>query len=77
MKTITIRIESDRDAELLEKFLQSTAFEDKIETTVEDDEFGKEEIQMLEERWENYIRNPSSAISVDDFKKELKDKYGL
>ncbi len=76
MKTFTIRVENDRDAELLKKLLESTHFEDRIETT-EEEELDTEEIQMLEERWESYIRNPSSAISLDDFKKELKDKYGL
>jgi hypothetical protein len=76
MKTFTIRVENDRDAELLKKLLQSAHFEDKIETTEEED-LDTEEIQMLEERWENYVSNPSPAISLDDFKKELKDKYGL
>jgi hypothetical protein len=76
MKTFTIRVENDRDAELLKKLLQTTRFEDKIEAT-EEEEFDTDEIQMLEERWEKYIVNPSSAISLDDFKKELKEKYGL
>lgn len=77
MKTITIRVENDRDAELLKKVLQATQFENKIETFEEDEALNDDEIQMLEERWENYIANPSSAISLEDFKKELKGKYGI
>lgn len=77
MKTITIRVKNDRDAELLKKILQSTHFEDKIEAIEEEEELDNEEIKMLEERWENYVRNPASAISVDDLKEELKNKYGL
>jgi len=68
MKTFTIRVENDRDAELLKKLLQTTRFEDKIETT-EEEESDTGEIQMLEERWEKYVANPTSAISVGDFKR--------
>jgi hypothetical protein len=68
MKTLTITIESDKDAELLKKLLATTKFENKVEAFEEDDELDKSEIQILEERWENYIRNPSSGTSLDDFK---------
>ena len=77
MRTITIRVESDKDAELLKKVIQATRFEDKIEAFEDDEELDDREIQMLEERWENYTKNPSSAISLADFKKELKHKHDL
>ena len=77
MKTITIIVESERDADLLKKVLNETHFENKIETFEEDDELSDREIQMLEERWESYVANPGSAISLEEFKKELKDKYGI
>jgi hypothetical protein len=77
MKTITIRIESDKDAELLKKVLQSTKFEQRIETFEEEDNIDDVELQILEERWEKYKANPSSAISLEDFKRELKEKHGL
>jgi hypothetical protein len=77
MRTITIKVESDKDAELLKQVLQSTHFEDKIEAFEEGEESDDKELQMLEERWESYIKNPSSAISIDDFKRDLKEKYGL
>jgi hypothetical protein len=71
MKTFLIKVENDKDAELLKRLLQSAHFESKIEVIEEDPD--AEEMQMLEERWANYLSNPSSAISLDDFKKELKD----
>jgi hypothetical protein len=77
MKRITVRVENEHDEELLKKFLESTDFKDKVETFEEEDELSDEEFRMLEERWERYEKNPSSALSLDDFKKKLKDKYGL
>ena len=77
MRTITVRVESDKDAELVKQVLRSTTFEDRIETFEENEEPDDQEIQMLEVRWERYIKNPSSAISIDNFKKELKEKHSL
>ena len=70
MRTLTVRVESDKDAELVKQVLRSTTFEDRIETFEENEESDDQEIQMLEERWERYIKNPSSAISIDNFKKD-------
>jgi hypothetical protein len=42
-----------------------------------EEDFDAEEIQMLEERWEKYIQDPSSAISLEEFKEQLKAKYGI
>ena len=49
MKTITVRLENDRDAELLKKIIQHTKFEDKIETAEEEDEWSLEEFKMLDD----------------------------
>jgi putative addiction module component (TIGR02574 family) len=76
MKTITIKIESDRDADLLKSILKTTKFESEVQTIEEDDEFTDEEFQMLEERWEKYQKNPSSAISFEEFNERLRKKYG-
>lgn len=76
MKIITVKLESDKDAETLRKVLSETEFKDKIET-FEEDEITDGEFRMLEERWEEYLKNPSSVISLDDFKKEIKAKYGF
>lgn len=76
MKTITVRMESDDDAELLKNILRTTKFQSEVQTIEEKDEFTDEEFQMLEERWEKYEKNPSSATSLDDFNEMLKRKYG-
>jgi hypothetical protein len=77
MKRITVRVENEHDEELLKKFLESTDFKDKVETFEEEEELSEEEFKILEERWMKYEKNPSSGISLADFKKNLKDKYGL
>ena len=76
MKTFTVRIENDKDAELLKSILSTTKFQSDVQTVEEDDDFTEEEFQMLEERWENYERNPTTAVSFEEFNKQLKEKYG-
>ena len=76
MKTITVRIESDKDAELLKNILSTTKFQSEVQTFEEEDDFTEEEFQMLEERWEKYEKNPSTAVSFEEFDKQLKEKYG-
>ncbi len=76
MRTITVRMESDDDAELLKSILNTTKFKSEIQTIEEEDDITDDEFQMLEERWEKYEKNPSSAFSVEEFNAELKKKYG-
>ncbi len=76
MKTITVRMESDRDAELLKNILLSTKFEDKVET-IEDDDLTSEEVSMLNERVEEYRRDPSKGKSFEEVNELLKKKYGV
>jgi hypothetical protein len=77
MKTITLKIENEKDLELVRNFLRTTKFKDSIETVEDEDSFSDEELQVFSERWEKYEKNQSSAISLKDFKNELKNKYGL
>ena len=77
MKTITIKIESDKDAALLKRLLEEAEFEAFVESYEEDDDISEEEIQMLESRWKNYQTNPQSAIPYDELKEKIKKKYGL
>jgi putative addiction module component (TIGR02574 family) len=37
----------------------------------------KEEIQFGKERLEKHKQNPSEGNSIEDFKKEIKEKYGF
>lgn len=77
MKTITLKIENEKDLELVKNFLRTTKFNDSIETVEDEDGFSDEELHIFSERLEKYEKNPSSAISLKDFKDELKNKYGL
>jgi hypothetical protein len=77
MKTITIKIESDKDASLLKRLLEEAEFEAFVESYEEDDDISEEEMRMLESRWEKYQTNPQSAIPYDELKEKIKKKYGL
>ena len=76
MKTITVVLNNDEDAELLKDVLSKTTFKEEIETYVEDVEISEEELLMLNERWEQYKASPESALTLEEFKKRLNDKYG-
>lgn len=76
MKTITIRIESDADAELLKKILSTTKFQSDVETIEEDEDLTEEELKMVEERWASYEKGESIPISFEEFDEQLRKKYG-
>lgn len=76
MKTITVKVESDADAELLKNILNTTKFQSEVQTIEEDENFTEEEFKLFEERWNHYEKNPGTAISFEDFDKLLKEKYG-
>jgi len=77
MKKITVRVENDHDAELLNKLLRETKFKAKVESYIEDDDLDDEELQLLEERVEEYRKDPAKAKSLDQVKELLRNKYGL
>lgn len=79
MKTFTFKLESDKDAELLKRLLETAKFESKVEGFVsyDDDGFSDGELQMLREREAEYHRDPSSAINAVDLEGKLKGKYGF
>jgi hypothetical protein len=77
MKTITVRLENDRDAELLKSILKETKFESSIETFIEEDDLSSEELHMLEERIEEYRRDPTKATGITEVRELLKKKYGI
>lgn len=77
MKTITIRVENDRDAVLLQNILHSTKFEDVIESFEEGDDLTDDEVKVFNERVEEYKRNPSTGKSLQEVNEFLKKKYGV
>ena len=77
MKTITIHLQNDKDAELLMDMLRTTKFESDIETFEENDAISNEELQMLNERVEGYRKDPSKAKDLQEVRQLLKSKYGI
>lgn len=69
-------MESDEDAELLKSILSTTKFKSEVQTVEEDEVLNDEEFRLLEERWEQYEKNPAVAIPIEEFNEQLKRKYG-
>jgi hypothetical protein len=76
MKTFTVCVHGD-DTELLKKFIEATKFSDPIETYEDEDDLSAEDISELDKRLSEYERDPSKRISSDEFRKEMKQKYGI
>jgi hypothetical protein len=77
MKTITIQLQNDKDAELLMDILRITKFESDIEAFEEPDTISNDELKVFNERVEEYRKNPSKGKNLQEVKEMLKDKYGV
>lgn len=78
MKTITFKLKSEKDAELLRKMLQEAQFESEVEGYIESDEdVSDEEIAIWQERLTRYQQNPDSALLASDVEAQLRKKHGL
>ena len=76
MKTFTITVQSDKDAEQLKHLLREANFKAEL-VAWEDDEFTSEEITMLEERLEEYRKDPSKGKTLEEVKEFMRTKYGI
>ncbi len=76
MKTITIQLQEDKDAQLLMDMLRSVKFDGEIETFEEPDTISEEELQMLNDRVEEYHKDPSKGKDIKDMELIL-SKYGI
>jgi hypothetical protein len=77
MKTITVRLSNDKDAELLMDILRTAKFQNEIETFEEEEIISEEELQVLNERVEEYRKDPSKGKDFQEVKDLLKSKYGI
>jgi uncharacterized protein YydD (DUF2326 family) len=75
MKTITVRVQSDKDAELLMDLLRTAKFQNDIEAFEEEDIISEEELLVLNERVEEYRKDASKGKSLQQVKDLLKSKY--
>lgn len=77
MKTITIYLQNDKDAELLMDILRNAKFQDEIEAFEEPENISEEELQVYNDRIEEYRLDPSKGKSLQEVKELLKSKYGV
>ncbi len=77
MTTLTVKVTDPKFAELLEAMLRSMEFVSDVERTEDNYQLSTAEIMMLEERREEYLKNPSETRNWDDVQSELKQRYGL
>ena len=76
MKTITIQLQEDKDAQLLMDMLRSMKFDGEIETFEESETISEEELQMWNDRVEEYRKDPSKGKDLKDVELLL-SKYGI
>jgi hypothetical protein len=76
MKTITIQLQEDKDAQLLMDMLRSVKFDGEIETFEESETISEEELQMWNDRVEEYRKDPSKGKDLKDVELLL-SKYGI
>jgi putative addiction module component (TIGR02574 family) len=76
MKTITVSLQSDKDAELLMGFIKSAKFEEEVETYEDQDEFTDEDIAEFDRRMAEYEKDPSRGKTIEEVKELLKRKHG-
>ena len=78
MSRITVNIDNPEQAQLLFKMLQQLTFVNDVELDENiEEELNKEELQILEQRWENYLKNPKTAKSWEEVKSSIIKKYDL
>lgn len=77
MTTLTVKLTDPKYAEMLEAMLRSMDFVADVERTEDNYQLTNAEILMLEERREEYLKNPSQTRSWDEVQAALKSKYGL
>lgn len=77
MKTITIKLNDDKQTELLADLLKALNFVESVEVNEEEAELTEEEMSMVEERWATYKKNPGSAVKWIDVQTNIRKKHGL
>lgn len=74
MTTLTLKISDKRQAKMLYEMLKSMSFVKHIDM---EDDLDEAEIAILNERLEEYKRNPKSGVSLDALVKKVNKKYGF
>ena len=77
MTTLTVTVDTDANATLLKQMLKAMRFVKKIEPNNNDYPLSEKQVQLLEDRIEEYKKNPKKGKSLEHFKAEMKLKYGV
>ena len=77
MKTITIKLNNDKQTEMLADLLKALNFVESVEVGEEDNELSTDEINMVEERWAEYKKSPKSTVKWSDAKTNIRKKHGI
>lgn len=74
MKTLTVKVDGNKEAKMLLELLRSMNFVKEAE--IEDD-ISEEEKNIVEERLVEYRKNPRGGKSLDKVAKTLSKKHGF
>lgn len=77
MTTLTLKIDTTENAELLAKLLSSLEFVQDIETIEEDVELTPEQMALLDERLAAIEDGRVGFKTLEEVKKAIKEKYGI
>ncbi len=76
MTKITVTIDTKSNTQLFLEMLNALKFVKNIESHEEyDDTPDKEELQLLEDRWTDYLTHPQKVETWDKVKSALSKKY--
>ena len=78
MKTITVTLHSDKDAEyLMHKLQTATKFEGEVEILAMDEDISDEDLEAFDERMNEFYEQPFEEGTYAEFQEELKERFGI
>ncbi len=78
MKTITITLQSDKDADyLMQKLQTATKFENEVEIVAMDDDISDADLEAFDECMEEFYAQSYSDEAYAEFQQELKERFGI
>lgn len=77
MTTVTLKVDSTENAELLVKLLASLDFVTKIDTIDDETDFTLEQIAVLDERLNAIEKGEASYKTLDELRNSIKEKHGI
>ena len=78
MKTITVTLHKDEDAEyLMQKLQTASGFQGAVEIFEMDEDTPDEDLEAFDERMEEFYDQPFDETTYEAFQKELKERFGI